>query len=365
MSIDKTAVRNAATVIALRDRNSNPAILMGQRGSKAAFMPNKFVFPGGAVDQEDASVPLAAPLPDLCRDRLSDQCPADLQHALAAAAIRELWEETGLVLGAPGKWRGNVPPDWRSFAATGHVPAAGGLQFVFRALTPPGRPRRFDARFFLVDVAHISSDLDDFIPAAKFLAADHIRRPQRSRQPRCRHRFRNHQLVDFQQLEQPSVERVDDPADDPFGTELLEVRGNRKRCFEILSDRQNHCIASIHRDFVERVEVGAVGLDDVFDLVLERVDVNRIVVHSHDFMTLAGKLASKVSAETAKADDAKFHDIGRDSGEEDVFLRFAGRRPRVRFDQTGDHRQQANTTDKHIHDQQNFRLRSEDGREIE
>lgn len=170
MSIDKTAVRNAATVIALRDRDSNPAILMGQRGAKAAFMPNKFVFPGGAVDQEDSQVPLAAPLPDLCRNRLSDQCTSDLQHALAAAAIRELWEETGLVLGEPGRWHGNVPPDWRSFAATGHVPAAGGLQFVFRALTPPGRPRRFDARFFLVDAVHISGDLDDFSHACDELS---------------------------------------------------------------------------------------------------------------------------------------------------------------------------------------------------
>lgn len=170
MNIDKTAVRNAATVIALRDRDSNPAILMGQRGAKAAFMPNKFVFPGGAVDQEDAEVPLAAPLSDLCRNRLSDQCDTDLQHALAAAAIRELWEETGLVLGEPGGWRGNVPPDWRSFAETGHVPTADGLQFVFRALTPPGRPRRFDARFFLVDAAHICGDLDDFSRACDELS---------------------------------------------------------------------------------------------------------------------------------------------------------------------------------------------------
>ena len=52
--VDKSAVRNAATVIVLRDRLEKPAILMGQRGAKAAFMPNKFVFPGGAVDAADA-----------------------------------------------------------------------------------------------------------------------------------------------------------------------------------------------------------------------------------------------------------------------------------------------------------------------
>jgi len=47
--IDKTAVRDAATVIVLRDPD-RPHVLMGQRGKTAAFMPDKFVFPGGAVD---------------------------------------------------------------------------------------------------------------------------------------------------------------------------------------------------------------------------------------------------------------------------------------------------------------------------
>ncbi len=170
MTTDKSAIRNAATVIVLRDRLTQPAILMGQRGAKAAFMPNKFVFPGGAVDSEDAAVPLATPLPDLCHDRLSEDAPAGLQPALAAAAIRELWEETGLILGQPGAWTGNVPADWQSFAATGHVPAADPLQFVFRALTPPGRPRRFDARFFLVDSGAIQGDLDDFTHASDELS---------------------------------------------------------------------------------------------------------------------------------------------------------------------------------------------------
>lgn len=170
MSTDKSAIRNAATVIVLRDRHRDPAILMGQRGARAAFMPNKFVFPGGAVDTADAAVPLAAPLPGLCRDRLAEEAPAGLQHALAAAAIRELWEEAGLVLGRPGAWPGPVPDGWRGFAATGHVPAADALQFVFRALTPPGRPRRFDARFFLADADAIAGDLDDFSRASDELS---------------------------------------------------------------------------------------------------------------------------------------------------------------------------------------------------
>jgi len=167
---DKTAIRNAATVIVLRDRLDNPSILMGQRGAKAAFMPNKFVFPGGAVDPEDARIPLAEPLPAVCHARLEENAPPGMQTALAAAAVRELWEETGLVLGRPGAWPGEVPKDWRTFAATGHVPSAEALQFVFRALTPPGRPRRFDARFFLVDAGAIQGDLDDFTHACEELS---------------------------------------------------------------------------------------------------------------------------------------------------------------------------------------------------
>ncbi len=168
--VDKSAVRNAATVIVLRDRYDTPRILMGQRGAKAAFMPNKFVFPGGAVDAGDAQVPLAAPLGDLCATRLTEDADPALAHAIAVAAIRELWEETGLVLGTPGAWTGDVPADWTTFAGTDHLPNAAPLQFVFRALTPPGRPRRFDARFFLVDADDLSSDPDDFSAASDELS---------------------------------------------------------------------------------------------------------------------------------------------------------------------------------------------------
>lgn len=143
---------------------------MGQRGAKAAFMPNKFVFPGGAVDASDASVALHAPLPDVCSQRLREDSQSDIANALAAAAIRELWEETGLILGARGAWPAQPPADWQHFAGTGHVPDASALQFVFRAITPPGRPRRFDARFFVVDAESIANDLDDFSAASEELS---------------------------------------------------------------------------------------------------------------------------------------------------------------------------------------------------
>ena len=154
-------VRPAATVLVLRDKRS---VLMGQRGADAAFLPSKFVFPGGAIEVGDAEVPLAAPLGEPHRSRLSlGSDPAEAQ-ALPAAAIRELYEETGLVIGAASDWP-DAPKGWDGFAATGHRPSAANMSFVFRAVTPEGRPRRFDARFFLIDAADVASDLDDFSQA--------------------------------------------------------------------------------------------------------------------------------------------------------------------------------------------------------
>lgn len=156
-------IKSAATVIVVRNPKGVPSVLMGQRGKGAAFMPDKFVFPGGRVDDADGTVPLASALDGACHDRLvqNSDCPPG---TLAATAIRELWEETGQTLGTPGTWE-NPPEDWAGFAETGLCPDASALRFFFRAITPPGRPRRFDARFFLMDAARLASDPDTFLPA--------------------------------------------------------------------------------------------------------------------------------------------------------------------------------------------------------
>ncbi|MDR0809683.1 MAG: NUDIX hydrolase [Gemmobacter sp.] len=163
-------IRPAATVVLTRSGPAGPEILMGQRGAGAVFMPSKYVFPGGAVDHADAAVPLAEPLATGCEARLSGTgVTAD---ALAAAAIRELFEETGLALGRPGSWDG-APESWAGFAARGLRPTAGALRFIFRAITPPGRPRRFDARFFLADATAIAGDAEDFSAACDELSHLH------------------------------------------------------------------------------------------------------------------------------------------------------------------------------------------------
>lgn len=139
---DLLPIRAAATVILWRNGPDGPGVLMGQRGAGAAFMPSKYVFPGGAVDADDHAAAHAV-APD-CHRRLAllplPKTPAP--EALVGAALRELHEETGLQLDT----------------STG-TPL---MRFVFRAITPPGRSRRFDARFFLADARHVVGDADDF-----------------------------------------------------------------------------------------------------------------------------------------------------------------------------------------------------------
>ena len=156
---DAPPIRDAATMIVLRNRDTTPSVLMGQRGAKAAFMPGKFVFPGGAIDANDGLVP-ATPIAPQCNSRLMDRSSLS-PTTIAAAAIRELWEETGQILGHPQVWE-NPPQGWRGFAATGHVPDAKAVSFFFRAVTPTGAPRRFDARFLLADADCLVTDPDDF-----------------------------------------------------------------------------------------------------------------------------------------------------------------------------------------------------------
>lgn len=169
-AVEDPPIRDAATVIVVRDAGHAPKVLMGQRGATAAFMPNKFVFPGGAVDATDAEIPLACPLSPACEARLRAEADPALAPALIAAGIRELWEETGLILGRPGIWDRPAPRGWRGFSQTGHLPSPEGVHFIFRAITPPGRPRRFDARFFLVEAGSVANDLDDFSDAEEELS---------------------------------------------------------------------------------------------------------------------------------------------------------------------------------------------------
>ena len=160
-------IRPAATVLLLRRDGGTARVLMGMRGAKAAFMPSKYVFPGGAVDAGDAAIALARGLDPRCAERLATDMPDPA--AIAAAALRELAEETGQVIGLAA----TTPSDMPGYGERGLAGDASALTYFFRAITPPGRPRRFDAHFFLADAARLSTPPDDFGAACDELSHLH------------------------------------------------------------------------------------------------------------------------------------------------------------------------------------------------
>ena len=145
--------KDAATLIIVDTGGARPKVLMGQRHLNSAFMPGKYVFPGGRVDAGDARLKVPGALDatverKLCCDMKGTASPRRAR-ALALAAIRETAEETGLLIGTreAAGWTTRSPA-WRVFARQGLAPALSSLTFFLRAITPPGRSRRFDTRFF-------------------------------------------------------------------------------------------------------------------------------------------------------------------------------------------------------------------------
>jgi len=166
-------IRDAATVILLRQKKDSTYVLMGQRGNKAAFMPSKYVFPGGAVDEDDANVELFKSINKKGIDLLHQYSEKKIAKELSVAAIRELWEEAGLRLCAKVENIVSVSPGWEDFCNGCYLPDASNLEYVFRAITPPGRPRRFDARFFICRAENVHGNLDDFSYASTELSHLH------------------------------------------------------------------------------------------------------------------------------------------------------------------------------------------------
>src|SRR5499427_2728319 len=125
--------RDAATLILVRQRGKVPEVLLGCRDAKHAFMPNRYVFPGGRVDRDDARVPVATPLDRHVRARLQKAATPRRAQALGVAAVRETFEETGLMLAKPLK---NGPPEedfgehWKGFLDKGLAPALDCLDLI-------------------------------------------------------------------------------------------------------------------------------------------------------------------------------------------------------------------------------------------
>lgn len=175
--------RDAATLIVVERTGREPRILMGRRRPDQVFLPDKFVFPGGRVDRADLTAPAAdelapAEVARLLYDMKGKPSRARVR-ALALAAVRETFEETGIVLGRAV--RDTTPRragSWSSFHATGHLPALSTLTFLARAITPPGRPRRYDTRFFAVEAREIAmrgTPLDEELSATGWFTIDEVR----------------------------------------------------------------------------------------------------------------------------------------------------------------------------------------------
>lgn len=129
--------RNAASLILVRHSSKGLEVLMGKRPRRSSFAPDVFVFPGGKVDAADFAAQPIRPLDADCVRRTG--ASPRLATALAAAALRETREETGLVL-----------PDDHS-----------ALALVARAITPTASPIRFHARFFIADADQAEGDHAD------------------------------------------------------------------------------------------------------------------------------------------------------------------------------------------------------------
>jgi len=155
-----TRVRDAASLIVL-DR-SGPAVLMGRRSARHVFMPNRFVFPGGRVAPAASRVAVATPYHATTAAKLAARTGTRTGEArvraFGVAAVRETYEETGALVGSPSA-RFPEGGDWTAFATRGLGIDLSALRFVLRAVTPPGRPRRFDTRFFVVEREAVA-DLD-------------------------------------------------------------------------------------------------------------------------------------------------------------------------------------------------------------
>ena len=170
--------RDAGSLIIWRQGAEGAEVLMGRRSRKAAFVPDFFVFPGGRLDPADGAVRAATPLDAEAVARMGVRGDAALAKALALAAVRETFEETGLLLAEIGDIGETAHPEWAQWKARDLAPGLHRLRYFGRAITSPASPIRFHARFFAARAQEFrgeiagSGELSElgFYPATEVLA---------------------------------------------------------------------------------------------------------------------------------------------------------------------------------------------------
>jgi 8-oxo-dGTP pyrophosphatase MutT (NUDIX family) len=148
--------RDAATLIIVRRDAAKPRVLMGKRNGGHNFMPNLWVFPGGRIDRNDFRAPFATDLKPDVAATFDAYLKPGRGRALALAAIRETFEEAGLLLGKPAQAR-PAAGSWREFLAQGALPDLEALDIVARAITPPMVGKRFDTWFLMAEAERLIS----------------------------------------------------------------------------------------------------------------------------------------------------------------------------------------------------------------
>lgn len=175
--------KDAATLIVVDTSAGEPRVLMGRRRDDLVFMPGKYVFPGGRVDAADRQLTTPAAMRATETAKLLLEMKGDVHEsrakALALAAIRETFEEAGVIIGTPQVGAAQPGSDlWRAFYGHGFAPDLSAVTYFARAITPPGRSRRFDTRFFWTSasaIAHRIEANDGEMSSLHWLSADEAR----------------------------------------------------------------------------------------------------------------------------------------------------------------------------------------------
>lgn len=145
MSEQRVRPRDAASLVILRGAGDETCVLLGRREPRNRFMPNVWVFPGGRVDPADAQARPARGLRPAVAAKLEEKWSPVASRALAVAAVRETWEETGLTFG--------------EVSGQELRPALDSLEYVARAITPSDSPIRYHARFFTARAESAAGDV--------------------------------------------------------------------------------------------------------------------------------------------------------------------------------------------------------------
>ncbi|MGH7002562.1 MAG: NUDIX hydrolase [Alphaproteobacteria bacterium] len=151
--------RDAGSLIVWRPGTQGPEVLMGKRSQRAAFVPDFFVFPGGRLDPADRLVRPATPLDPGAPKRMGVRGDVALAEALALAAVRETFEETGLLLAEIGDIGPAGNAEWKHWKARDLAPGLHRLRYFGRAITSATSPIRFHARFFLARDSELRGDI--------------------------------------------------------------------------------------------------------------------------------------------------------------------------------------------------------------